>query len=132
MQEDRERWVATAEHWLLTARQFASPGGGLITPPGRPSIRGIRSDGMEGFCRSFLIAAPLLAGGSQDLNDHAGWYAKGLASAMEGPDRWGRAIGVDEIKHWNGTPQPIVEAANLAFGLALCRDKVWDRLDDGL
>jgi hypothetical protein len=128
----RAHWEAVAEHWLLTARRYASPDGGLITPPGRPSAAGIRSDGIEGFARSFLIAAPLLAGRAEDPHDHAGWYARGLAAAMapDGPDRWGRAIGVDEIKQWNGTPQPIVEAANLAFGLAVCREQVWDRLDD--
>jgi hypothetical protein len=121
-----------AEHWLLTARRYASPAGGLITPPGRPSAAGIRSDGIEGFARSFLIAAPLLAGRAADPNDHAGWYARGLDAAMDpaGPERWGRAIGVDEIRQWNGTPQPIVEAANLAFGLALSRPRVWDRLKE--
>ena len=128
----RTHWEAIAEHWLLTARRYASPGGGLITPPGRASVRGIRSDGIEGFARSFLIAAPLLAGRAEDPHDHAGWYARGLAAAMEpaGPDRWGRAIGVDEIKHWNGNPQPIVEAANLAFGLSVSRAQVWDRLGE--
>ena len=127
-------WEAVADHWLLTARRHASADGGLITPPGRPSAAGIRSDGIEGFARSFLIAAPLLAGRAEDPYDHAGWYARGLAAAMapDGPDRWGRAIGVDEIRQWNGTPQPIVEAANLAFGLAVSRPQVWDRLDDKL
>jgi hypothetical protein len=130
----RAHWEAVADHWLLTARQYASPAGGLITPPGRPSAAGIRSDGMEGFARSFLIAAALLAGRAEDPHDHAGWYASGLACAMEpgGPDRWGRAIGVGEIKHWNGTPQPIVEAANLAFGLAVSRARFWDGLPDKL
>jgi len=130
----RAHWESVADHWLLTARQYASPGGGLITPPGRPSGAGIRSDGIEGFARSFLIAAPLLAGRAEDPHDHAGWYARGLAAAMNsaGPDRWGRAIGVDEIKQWNGTPQPIVEAANLAFGLALSRSRIWDQLDEKL
>lgn len=130
----RAHWETVADHWLLTARRHASPEGGLITPPGRPSAAGIRSDGIEGFARSFLTAAPLLAGRAEDPHDHAGWYARGLAAAMapDGPDRWGRAIGVDEIKQWNGTPQPIVEAANLAFGLAVCRAQLWDRLDEKL
>jgi hypothetical protein len=48
------------------------------------------------------------------------------------PDHWGRAIGVNEIKHWNGNPQPIVEAANLAFGLSISRTQFWDRLDEKL
>jgi len=130
----RAHWETVADHWLLTAREYASPAGGLITPPGRHSAAGIRSDGIEGFARSFLIAAPLLAGRAEDPHDHAGWYARGLAAAMDpgGSDRWGRAIGVDEIKQWNGTPQPIVEAANLAFGLAVSRTQVWDRLDEKL
>lgn len=128
----RARWEAVADHWLLTARQHASPAGGLITPPGRPSAAGLRSDGIEGFARSFLIAAALLAGRPEDPHDHLGWYIRGLTAATDpdGPDRWGRAIGVDEIRQWNGTPQPIVEAANLAFGLALSRNRVWNHLDD--
>ena len=128
----RAHWEAVADHWLLTARRHASPAGGLITPPGRPSAAGLRSDGIEGFARSFLIAAPLLAGRPADPLGHADWYVRGLTAAMDpgGPDRWGRAIGVDEIRQWNGTPQPIVEAANLAFGLALSRGAVWDRLDE--
>src|ERR1700730_1743845 len=98
----RAHWEAVAEHWLLTARRYASPDGGLITPPGRPSAAGIRSDGIEGFARSFLIAAPLLAGRDADPYGHADFYARGLAAAMapDSPDRWGKAIGVNEIKQW--------------------------------
>lgn len=130
----RAHWEAVADHWLLTARRYASPSGGLITPPGRPSGAGIRSDGIEGFARSFLIAAPLLSGREDDPHDHAGWYARGLAAAMEpaGPDHWGRGRSVSTNERWNGTPQPIVEAANLAFGLAISRASVWDRLDEKL
>ncbi|MEY9863433.1 hypothetical protein ABH935_009083 [Catenulispora sp. GAS73] len=130
----RAHWETVADHWLLTARRHASATGGLITPPGRPSAAGIRSDGIEGFARSFLIAAPLLAGREADPYRHADFYARGLAAAMapDSPDRWGKAIGVNEIKQWNGTPQPIVEAANLAFGLAISRTRFWDELDDKL
>jgi hypothetical protein len=124
----RAQWAATADAWLLTARRQAQAGGALILPPGRSSQCGPLSDGIEGFCRSFILAGARLAHGADRL-DHAGWYARGLDAAMtrEGPGAWGRAVSAG-TRTSAGIQQPIVEAANLAFGLALCREQVWDRL----
>lgn len=125
----RADWEAEADRWLLTARDHAVPGGALICPPGPPSQSGPVSDGMEGFARSFLIAAARLGGGQGDPLGHAEWYADGLAAATDpaGLGRWPRAVGFEDWPH-AGITQPAVEAANLAFGLALCREQVWDRL----
>ncbi|NUR27197.1 MAG: DUF2264 domain-containing protein [Catenulispora sp.] len=123
----RSEWQAAADRWLLTARRHAQRDGALILPPGHVSQSGPLSDGIEGFCRSFLIAAARLAGAEDgDPHGHAAFYADGLAAAMK---MWPRAVSRTE---WPGAgiTQPAVEAANLAFGLALCREQVWDRLDD--
>ena len=134
----RALWCAAADARLLTARRHAVAAGSLILPPGRASQRGPLSDGIEGFCRSFLLAGARLAHGADEAG-HAEWYARGLAAAMgtggadgrarAGSGTWGRAVSAGEPSG-SGIQQPIVEAANLAFGLALCREQVWDRLDE--
>ena len=90
---DRTGWVRAADTWLLAARPHARSGGALILPPGRGSQCGPLSDGIEGFCRSFLIAGARLAHG-EDPHGHAEWYARGLDAAMTpgGPGAWGRAV----------------------------------------
>lgn len=139
----RAEWAAVADAWLSTARGHAVAGGSLILPPaaGRYSQCGPLSDGIEGFCRSFLLAGARLAHGDDEAG-HAEWYARGLAAAMgtgsssgngsvtgTPAGTWGRAVSAG-APSGSGIQQPIVEAANLAFGLALCREQVWDRLDD--
>lgn len=130
---ERAEWTAVADAWLSTAREHAVGGGSLILPPGagRYSQCGPLSDGIEGFCRSFLLAGARLAHGGDEAG-HAEWYANGLAAAMgtgSGSYVWGRAVSAG-APSGSGIQQPIVEAANLAFGLALCREQVWDRLDE--
>ncbi|MEY9909851.1 hypothetical protein ABIA35_006094 [Catenulispora sp. MAP12-49] len=127
----RAEWEAEADRWLLTARKHAVGGGALICPPGPVSQSGPVSDGMEGFARSFLIAAARLGGGEGDPLGHAEWYAEGLAAAVDPASGgfWPRAVGFEDWPH-AGITQSAVEAANLAFGLALCREQVWDQLPD--
>ncbi|QXJ19916.1 DUF2264 domain-containing protein [Actinomadura graeca] len=128
----RAHWTAVADDWLLTAREFASPGHALIALPGRPSWSGLWSDRLEGFARTFLLASCRIAGASgQDPLDLAGWYAEGLAAGSDvaGVEGWPRGVGCRFPPA--GLNQPIVEAANLAFALHLSRPWVFDRLDDG-
>ena len=47
------------------------------------------------------------------------------------PGFWPRAVGFEDWPR-AGITQPAVEAANLAFGLALCREQVWDQLADSV
>lgn len=122
----RAHWETTADHLLLAVRPHASPGGGLIDLPGpRPSRSGARSDGLEGYARTFLLAA-LRAAHGDDPHGHLDRYAEGLAAGTEhpggdGPDSWPRMAD---------TRQAVVESASVALALRLTRGRLWDRLDD--
>ncbi|MGF0116939.1 DUF2264 domain-containing protein [Promicromonospora sp. Marseille-Q5078] len=121
----REHWLATADDLLSAVAPFASPGGSLITLPGPVSASGAWSDGLEGYARTFLLAAFRLRG--EDGRDPAGLlerYAEGLRHGTEpaGDERWPR---VDERR------QAVVEAASVAIALSETRPWLWDRLDDG-
>ncbi|MFC0672661.1 DUF2264 domain-containing protein [Brachybacterium hainanense] len=120
---DRARWEAVADGLLLALRPHASEDCALILPPGKRSRSGERSDGFEGFARSFLIAALLAAGrDGEDAHGHLERYARGIAA---GPDpssahAWPRPAQL---------PQAKVEASSIALGLDLTRPWIWDRLD---
>ncbi|MGW5421291.1 DUF2264 domain-containing protein [Streptomyces sp. NPDC003943] len=117
----RAHWEDAADRLLLAVRPHASPGGGLIGLPGpRPSWSGARSDGLEGYARTFLLAALL------GRDAHLDRYAAGLAAGTkkpggDGPDAW--PLMTD-------TRQAVVESASVALALRLTRARLWDRLDD--
>jgi hypothetical protein len=122
----RNHWVAVADHLLASADAYRSPLGARINFPGRPSQQGPATDGLEGFARTFLLAAFLHAGGS-DKNDHLRKYVDGLIAGT-------RTVGADDDESWpivghvgrNG--QPHVEAAGIALSLHLTKDDTWGRL----
>jgi hypothetical protein len=120
----REDWAALADRLLLALRPWASPDHARIALPGRASRYGGGSDELEGFARSFLLAAMRLRGdGGTDPHDLAGWYAGGLLAGTDpaSPTRWPRPDVLDQAK---------VEAASIALGLHLTRPWIWDALDD--
>lgn len=132
----REHWTAVADGLLHATVPYASPRHGLMhLPGGRPSVSGPRSDGLEGFARTFLLAALRAAGGGGgDPRGRLARYARGLAAGTErptgdaglgsgGPDAWPR---IDAV------PQARVEAASVALALRLTRRTLWDTLDDGV
>lgn len=120
----RAHWQETADQLLLALRPHASADGARILPPGRHSSSGPDSDGLEGFARSFLIAALLIAGeDGHDPSGHAERYARGLAAGADpgSPTAWPRPATIGQAK---------VEAASIALGLDLTRPWIWDRLDE--
>ena len=132
----RAHWETTADRLLLAVRPYASPRGGLIGLPGpRPSWSGVRSDGLEGFARTFLLAAFRVAGAhGGDPHGHLARYAEGLTAGTEAADA-GRSgtEAVDGPDTWPLTTdvrQAIVESASVALGLRLTRPWLWDTLDD--
>ncbi|MGW0203095.1 DUF2264 domain-containing protein, partial [Nonomuraea sp. NPDC003201] len=58
----REHWVKVADGLLDAVLPYASPGFAQYRLPGRTSWSGPGSDGLEGFARTFLLAAFRLAG----------------------------------------------------------------------
>ncbi|MFD7781269.1 DUF2264 domain-containing protein [Streptomyces sp. NPDC059753] len=125
----RAHWEAVADGLLGAAWRWATPGGALLDLPGRPSGSGVRSDGLEGFARTFLAAGFRVAGAGG--KDPRGWlerYAQGLTAGTRTPGR-------DDAESWplildhHVQGQPMVESASVALGLSLTRPWLWDQLD---
>ncbi|MFF8276658.1 DUF2264 domain-containing protein [Streptomyces lateritius] len=124
----RAHWEDRADRLLLAVRPYATPRHGLIELPGpRPSWSGVRSDGLEGYARTFLLAALRVAGAhGDDPLGHLPRYAAGLAAGTEapgstGPESWPLSTDVR---------QAVVESASVALALRLTRPWLWDTLDD--
>ncbi|MFI6942519.1 DUF2264 domain-containing protein [Streptomyces sp. NPDC050418] len=125
----RAHWEAVADGLVDSAWRWATPGGALLDLPGRPSQSGVRSDGLEGYARTFLAAGFRVAG-ARGADPH-GWlerYAEGLAAGTRTPGR-------DDTESWpvirdiHVAGQPMVESASVALGLRMTRPWLWDRLD---
>jgi hypothetical protein len=117
----RAHWAALADTMLLAVRAHASPGHAQIVLPGPVGGYGRAVDGLEGFARTFLLAAIRLAGDPSDRLGLAEWYAAGIA---QGCDQSGQESWIGLREH----PQAKVEAASIALGLDLTRRQIWDRL----
>ncbi|MFC6020875.1 DUF2264 domain-containing protein [Plantactinospora solaniradicis] len=117
----REHWESVVDQTLAAVRPYASPRHALIDLPGPASSSGRRSDGLEGFARTFLAAGFRLAQGND--GGLAQWYAEGLAAGVDpdSPERWPRVTEVNQAK---------VEAASIALALHESRHVLWDALDD--
>lgn len=122
----RAHWLQHADRLLDAVRPFTSASGARIVLPGRASVSGAGSDALEGFARTFLLAAFRIAGargdGVQELIDR---YAAGLAAGADPDhrDAWPRITG-------DRPSQPMVEAASIALALHETRPWLWDLLDD--
>ncbi|MGV9247792.1 DUF2264 domain-containing protein [Streptomyces sp. NPDC003710] len=126
----RAHWEAVADGLLTAAWRWSTPGGALLHLPGRPSRSGVRSDGLEGYARTFLAAAFRVAGaGGKDPHGRLERYAGGLAAGTRTPGRddaesWPPILGHDV----HG--QPMVESASVALGLRLTAPWLWENLDE--
>ncbi|MFJ3641454.1 DUF2264 domain-containing protein [Streptomyces sp. NPDC090108] len=109
----RAHWEAAADALLAAVEPWATPDRALYHLPGdHVSHSGRLSDGLEGYARTFLLAA------FRRDETVLGRYAEGLAT---GPgDAWPPVTD---------RSQPLVEAASVALGLRLTRPLLWDRLD---
>ncbi|SDK29984.1 DUF2264 domain-containing protein [Nonomuraea jiangxiensis] len=100
----REHWLAAADALLEAVVPYAAPGFAQIRLPGPASASGPVLDGLEGFARTFLLAA---FRGRDDLLER---YARGLDTGTDpnSPYAW-PAI--------TDNSQQIVEAASVALAL---------------
>jgi hypothetical protein len=112
---ERADWLALADRILDAGRRVASPRHALLAFPGEPGGYGADIDALEGFARTFMLAAFRIAGSPDTTGALAGWYAEGLDAGTDpaSPERWLRPDEVDQAK---------VEAAALAIGLYFTRD----------
>ena len=120
----RAHWEDLADVQLAAVRGYATRRHALVDLPGPASRSGRRSDGLEGFARTFLLAGFRLAqSGDADPAGHAEWYAEGLAAGTDpdSPERWPRLTECDQAK---------VECASVAIALHESRPWIWDRLDE--
>lgn len=119
---DRARWVSYADRLLAGAMAHAAPDHARITLPGAAGGYGRAVDGLEGFARTFILAAFRLAGEQgQGLEGLADFYAQGVRAGTD-PDGGNRWVRMDEHA------QAKVEAASIALALDLTRPWIWDRL----
>jgi hypothetical protein len=130
----RAHWERAADRLLLAVRPYSTPRHGMIHLPGpRPSVSGSRSDGLEGYARTFLLAALRVAGAQgEDPHGHLPRYAEGLAAGTEKPTP-SSELSAGDPESWPRTTdvrQAVVESASVALALRLTRPWLWDTLDD--
>jgi hypothetical protein len=124
----RAHWVAAADDLLLSAARFRSPMGARIDLPGRPSQQGVRTDGLEGFARTFLLAAFRGAGSTDPVAaEHLARYLDGVVAGTRSPGR-DDAESWPVIGHIGRSGQAHVEAASIALSLHLTKAHTWDTL----
>ncbi|MFD6988854.1 DUF2264 domain-containing protein [Streptomyces sp. NPDC059943] len=119
----RAHWESVADQLLGALLPYATPGRALYRLPGRTSGSGELSDGLEGYARSFLLAAFRIAGARGQVDEALiERYAAGLAAGTDpgSGESWPRLAD---------RSQQMVEAASIAIGLHETRPWIWDRLD---
>ncbi|KUO17455.1 DUF2264 domain-containing protein [Streptomyces dysideae] len=122
----RAHWETAADRLLAALVPYASPGLAQYRLPGRTGHSGELSDAVEGYARSFLLAAFRIAGSrGQAGPDLIERYVTGLANGTD----------PHHPEHWppiTDRAQPMVEAASLAVALHETRPWLWDHLSDGV
>jgi len=130
----RAHWESLADHLLESAARYATPDFAQFRLPGRLSRSGLVSDGIEGFARTFLLAAFRIAGAAATgpggavpsentaVSRLTARYAEGIAAGTRrgSPSAW------PEITDCS---QQMVEAAAIAIALHETRPWIWDELD---
>ncbi|MFB7372457.1 DUF2264 domain-containing protein [Streptomyces sp. NPDC056222] len=119
----RAHWEAVADALLAGVAPYATPGFAQYRLPGRASWSGVVCDGLEGYARTFLLAAFRIAGAGGDVDPRlVERYATGLAAGTDpaSGEAWPRLTDCS---------QQMVEAASVAIGLHETRPWIWDRLD---
>lgn len=115
-----------ADHLLDAVAPYATPGGAQYRLPGRSGRAGLHSDGLEGYARTFLLAAFRIAGAGGDVPAKlVERYANGLAHGTDPGHRYAWPALTD-------CSQQLVEAASIALALHETREWLFDRLDSSV
>lgn len=123
IRSDRQIWEDAADALLEGVARYQSPSGSRFNLPGpRPSANGAGTDGLEGFARTFWLAACRARYATPDRRSElVDRYIPGFDAGTnpDHPEAWPRV---------SSTPQVMVESASLAFGLHYTRPWLWDNL----
>ncbi|NJP94283.1 DUF2264 domain-containing protein [Nonomuraea sp. FMUSA5-5] len=118
----RLRWEAAADHLLASVLPYATDGHAQYRLPGRTSRSGTVSDGLEGYARTFLLAAFRIAGAGGDVPAALlERYAEGLVAGTDPAHPYAWPALTDMA-------QQLVEAASIALALHETRPWLFDRL----
>jgi len=116
----RAHWLAAADRILDAAWARATEQGAMVDFGSGTGIVSSRMDLLEGFARSFLLAALRIAGDPEGTGSLVQRYADAFRYATA------QRVWPDLTDHSQAT----VEAASIAIGLHLTRDTVWAALGD--
>ncbi|MEA5516422.1 DUF2264 domain-containing protein [Nodularia sp. UHCC 0506] len=120
------RYKALFQYFTLGFIKYRSAHGALIYYPGAASCHGRKLDALEGFARFFPLAAVWMSSGNGTIVDidhekidlvqllHQGIVA---GTDLQNTEYWGKIKNLD---------QRIVEAADIALGLWISRDYLWN------
>lgn len=126
----REHWEESFKRLWAPLTLSASPCKARQFIPGPRSHHGRVADELEGFTRSFIMAAPWLASSGADgfelegeYYDVAAFYREGIAAGTDpgNPEYWGDPV--DYAQH-------LVEMASLSWGLYQSRARIWERFSE--
>ncbi|MDR0958901.1 MAG: DUF2264 domain-containing protein [Propionibacteriaceae bacterium] len=134
----KAEWEGFADDLLDGVAPYRSPAGASYDLPGGPARAGWRSDGLEGFARTFILAAFRVAGAAVDALDPMAWEPAGALVERLDAYRVGLVAGVTPTSPEAWPPirsvgpggQAMVEAAAISLGLRITKPWLWDRLDD--
>lgn len=115
----RAHWEAVADNLLAAARRHSSPEHANVSfPSAGPQSA---EDQLEGFARTFLLAAMRLAGSLGQCPGIVQWYGRALdaGTAPDSPERW------PELTDHG---QPSVEATAIVLALHWSRPWIWNTL----
>ncbi|WP_169514447.1 DUF2264 domain-containing protein [Gelidibacter mesophilus] len=124
-----ERYEALFKYFFKGYLEYQSNDGALVFYPGENSWYGARMNALEGFARFFPLAASYMSS-TNDLSVNIEGNNYKLSSLFKNavvsgtnpshPEYWGKIGDKD---------QRMVEAADVALGLWLSRDYVWEKFN---
>lgn len=122
-----ERFEHLFKYFAYGNIKYQSPKGAFIYYPGEISTRGRTVNGIEGFARFFPLAASWIFSNNSEvvvLNNETynliDILKKGLLNGTN----------PSNSEYWGAVPdkdQRIVEAADIALALWICKDKLWSK-----
>lgn len=129
----REHWLELSRLLLSAVPRYADPAGGMVHFPGKPSWFGRRSDAMEGFSRSMILAALYLAGGGDPVFaaggrrfDVAEFFRRGLVAGTdpEHPNYWGD-MRDPQVPGQKLRAMSVLECGSMAWSMYVAREFIF-------